>query len=75
MRHHGCVISAIKLIMKTFLLELEPVLLVYRLYINLSVNAICIKSFSTVCDVDNLCFNVMNGLLFIDPPCIIYIIA
>ena len=28
-RHHDCVISAIKLIMKTFLLELEPVWLVY----------------------------------------------
>ena len=56
-RRHDCVISAIKFIMKTFLLELEPVWLVYLLYINLSVNAICIKSFNfaTVCDVDNLC--------------------
>ena len=47
-RHHGCVISDIKFIMKTCLLELEP-WLVYLLLINLSVNARCIKAFSNIC--------------------------
>ena len=53
-RHHDCVISDIKFIMKTCLLELEP-WLVYLLDINLSVNAICITAFSNICDVDNFC--------------------
>ena len=55
-RRHDCVISDIKFIMKTFLLELEPVGLVCLLYINLSVNAICGIPFSTISDLDNLCF-------------------
>ena len=54
-RRHGCVISDIKFIMKTFLLELEPVWLALLLYINLLVNAICIKPFSNICDVYNFC--------------------
>ena len=37
-----CVYLVILYIMKTFILELEPVGLVYLLYINLSVNAICV---------------------------------
>ena len=54
-RRHDCVISDTKLIMKTFLLELEPVWLVYLLYINLLVTASCIKPFSNICNVDNFC--------------------
>ena len=54
-RRHGCVISDIKFIMKTFSTGTWTSRTCLLLYINLLVNAICIKPFSNICDVDNCC--------------------